>query len=108
MLAKKQEENADPEQELKEAFQVFDKDGNGYISKEELRHVMINLGEKLTDDEVDEMMREADTDGDGQVNYRGMAGPLIVGIILQNLFICFVVYYILTLFGRQTSMIVKH
>ena len=48
---------------------VFDKDGNGYISAAELRHVMTNLGEKLTDEEVDEMIREADIDGDGQVNY---------------------------------------
>jgi len=48
---------------------VFDKDGNGYISAAELRHVMTNLGEKLSDVEVDEMIREADVDGDGQINY---------------------------------------
>ncbi len=42
-------------------------DGNGFISAAELRHVMTNLGEKLTDEEVDEMIREADIDGDGQV-----------------------------------------
>jgi calmodulin len=35
----------------------------------QLRHVMINLGEKLTDEEVDEMIREADLDGNGQVDY---------------------------------------
>lgn len=35
----------------------------------QLRHVMINLGEKLTDEEVEQMIREADLDGDGQVNY---------------------------------------
>ncbi len=35
----------------------------------QLRHVMINLGEKLTDEEINEMIREADVDGDGQVNY---------------------------------------
>lgn len=30
---------------------------------------MMNLGEKLTEEEVEEMIREADVDGDGQVNY---------------------------------------
>ena len=70
MMAKKMKDT-DSEDEIREAFQVFDKDGNGFISAAELRHVMTNLGEKLTDEEVDEMIREADIDGDGQVNYDG-------------------------------------
>ena len=62
-------QDTDTEEELIEAFKVFDRDGNGFISAAELRHVMTNLGEKLTDEEVDEMIREADVDGDGQINY---------------------------------------
>ena len=50
---------------------MFDKDGNGSISGEELRQVMTNLGERLTDDDVREMIREADIDGDGEINYNG-------------------------------------
>ncbi|KAM7462880.1 hypothetical protein LguiA_031001 [Lonicera macranthoides] len=68
LMAKKMKDN-DVEEELKEAFKVFDKDQNGYISANELRHVMINLGEKLTDEEVEQMIMEADLDGDGQVNF---------------------------------------
>ena len=70
MMARKIGDN-NGEDEIREAFRVFDKDGNGFISAAELRHVMTNLGEKLTDEEVDEMIREADIDGDGQVNYEG-------------------------------------
>lgn len=71
MMARKMKDT-DSEEEIREAFRVFDKDGNGFISAAELRHVMTNLGEKLTDEEVDEMIREADIDGDGQVNYEGL------------------------------------
>lgn len=56
---------------LREAFRIFDKDGNGMINASELRHILTNLGEKLTEEEVDEMIREADITGDGQVNYNG-------------------------------------
>ena len=68
MMARKMKDT-DSEEELKEAFKVFDKDGSGFISASELRSVMVNLGERLTDEEVDEMIREADIDGDGQINY---------------------------------------
>lgn len=62
----------DNEDELRQAFKAFDRDGNGLITSAELRHVMTNLGEKLTDEECDEMIKEADLDGDGMVNYEGI------------------------------------
>lgn len=52
-------------------FRVFDKNNDGMISSKELRHVMTNLGEKLSEEEVDDMIKEADLDGDGMVNYEG-------------------------------------
>ncbi|KAH7306763.1 hypothetical protein KP509_22G028700 [Ceratopteris richardii] len=64
LIARKMKDT-ESEEELKETFRVFDKDQNGFISAAELRHVMTNLGEKLRDDEVDEMIREADVDGVG-------------------------------------------
>ncbi|XP_035680773.1 calmodulin-A-like isoform X2 [Branchiostoma floridae] len=68
VMARKQREQ-DNEKEIREAFRVFDKDGNGFITASELRVVMANLGEKLSDEEVDEMIDEADIDGDGHINY---------------------------------------
>lgn len=54
---------------------MFDRDNDGFISPFELRHVMINLGEKLSEEEVVEMIREADLDGDGKVNFTGKLFP---------------------------------
>ncbi|TVU45101.1 hypothetical protein EJB05_04574, partial [Eragrostis curvula] len=60
-------QDGDGDEELKEAFEVLDKDQNGFISPTELRTVMVSLGEKMTDEEVEQMIKEADTDGDGQL-----------------------------------------
>ena len=46
---------------------MFDKDGNGFVSSSELKFVMSRLGVNFTDDELNEMVLEADIDGDGQV-----------------------------------------
>nr|AHA51331.1 EF-hand_1 domain-containing protein [Charistephane fugiens] len=60
----------DEDQNIRDAFKQFDKDGNGYIDRDELRSLMITLGEKLTDEEIDEMMQEADFDRDGKISYQ--------------------------------------
>nr|8OSI_A Chain A, mNeonGreen,Calmodulin,Protein kinase domain-containing protein [synthetic construct] len=59
----------DTEEEIRELCKVFDRDNDGFIVAAELRHAMTSIGEELTDDEVDEMIREADQDGDGRIDY---------------------------------------
>ncbi len=68
-LMVKKMKDTDTEEELLEAFKVFDRDANGFITNHELRHVMTNLGDSLSPEEIEEMIREADLDGDGQINY---------------------------------------
>ena len=65
----KKMKDPDTEEDLIEAFKIFDKNGNGIISAAELRLVMTTVGDRLTEEEADEMIREADTDGDGYINY---------------------------------------
>lgn len=69
MMAKKIDGN-DREEEIRQAFKVFDKDGNGYVTADELKAVMASLGEKLSDAEVMEMVKEADSNGDGKIDYQ--------------------------------------
>ncbi|KAG8078248.1 hypothetical protein GUJ93_ZPchr0007g3346 [Zizania palustris] len=68
LMARKMKDT-DSEEELREAFRVFDKNQDGFISADELGKVMANLGERLSNEEIREMIRGADVDGDGQINY---------------------------------------
>lgn len=68
-LMNRRSKETDAEEEVINAFKVLDKDGQGTISSTELRHIMTTMGDKLTEDEVDEMIREADFDGNGIINY---------------------------------------
>ena len=75
--------DGDAEEEIKEAFRLFDKDGNGFISGAELRHVMTCIGEKLTEGEIEDMLHVADVDGDGMINYEGKHIVLIGFLCIQ-------------------------
>lgn len=59
----------DVEEDVAHAFKVFDRDGDGLITGEELRLTMNNLGEPITEEEVRDMIAEADIDGDGKINF---------------------------------------
>ncbi|XP_055891288.1 calmodulin-A-like isoform X4 [Biomphalaria glabrata] len=59
----------DEEEELRQAFRVFDKSGCGYITPSDLRAVLQCMGEELTEEEIDEMIAEVDIDGDGRIDF---------------------------------------
>lgn len=67
MMARQIKET-DIEAEIFEAFKVFDSDGDGKISQTELMRVLTTIGEKLTDEEAQQMLAAADTDSDGQID----------------------------------------
>lgn len=83
----------DPMTELREAFRVFDKEGKGYIESSNFRHIMTSMGEVMSPDEIDELIKEADKDGDGKIKYEGESSinislfrhvPLPVYILAPN------------------------
>lgn len=55
------------DEEIKQAFDTFDLDKNRFVGAMEIRHILEVIGEEATDEEIDEMIRMCDTDGDGQV-----------------------------------------
>uniref|UniRef100_A0A8C4MQQ5 EF-hand domain-containing protein n=1 Tax=Equus asinus TaxID=9793 RepID=A0A8C4MQQ5_EQUAS len=58
----------DEKEEILKAFKLFDDDGTGSITLTNIKRVAKELGENLTDDELQEMLDEADRDGDGGIN----------------------------------------
>ena len=59
------------EDEYEDTFKIFDENGDHFITAVELKNVMQKLGQTLTDEEINLMIIEADTDGDRKVNFKG-------------------------------------
>ena len=57
-------------------FQVFDKDMTGFIGVGQLRYILTNLGEKMRDDEVDELLKAVDTSS-GEINYMDLVRTIL-------------------------------
>lgn len=57
-------------------FQVFDKDMTGFIGVGQLRYILTNLGEKMSDEEVDELLKAVDTSS-GEINYMDLVRTIL-------------------------------
>lgn len=68
LMESKMKDN-DSEEEIFEAFKIFDKKGNGHITKNDIKNVMSSLHEPLAQEEVDELMKTWDLDKDGYLNF---------------------------------------
>ena len=58
------------DEDIAQSFKVFDIDGDGLITEDELQTTMNNLGEPMNELEVKAMIAEADLDGDGKINFK--------------------------------------
>ncbi|CAL4913520.1 unnamed protein product [Urochloa decumbens] len=73
------------EDQIRRLFTIFDRDGNGFITAAELAHSMAKLGHALTVKELTGMIKEADTDGDGRINFQEFSRA-ITAAAFDNIF----------------------
>ena len=66
-----QMKDTDTEEECLDAFRMFDRDGSGFIKATDLIHAMSNIDEKLTEEEVEEMIQQVHVDDAGRISYEG-------------------------------------
>lgn len=68
------------QKELREAFRLYDKQGNGFIPTTCLKEILKELDDQLTEQELDIMIEEIDSDGSGTVDFDGELAHLILGV----------------------------
>ena len=60
-------------EEFKEIFSLVDRDGGGSISSDELEHLLSIIGIEASNEEVDAMIKEVDTDNSGEIEFNGQS-----------------------------------
>ena len=73
---KKKVPNKDEEEAIKEAFNKFDLDGDGYLDNHEMRRLLNKFGIKCTEEEVVDIIKEADYKRDGKIDFKGGWDPI--------------------------------
>ena len=82
--------------------QVFDHNCDGYISKRELFDTMKQLGIKLTLEDLNEMMKQADINGDGKIDYSGRSSSRFLWCLER--WSCLLLFLIMSLWSRRSSL----
>jgi len=73
LIVRKKMAADEDEKELKEIFRVLDKEKKGEVNVNEIRWILKNLGDDLTEEDIDDMIADVDTDGSGWVDYEEFA-----------------------------------
>ena len=68
---------ADIENELNEAFNAYDKNGKGIISVKEFKRIINTLGDKICDEEVDEIIQKVDPKNKGYIDYKELTKIIV-------------------------------
>ena len=76
-IVNRREKDVDTKEEVLNAFKFFDKEGNGLININDLKYIMINVSKNLSEAEIDDMLKEADLDMDGFINYEEFIRSLL-------------------------------
>jgi calmodulin len=63
--------------ELKEAFRIYDKNANGYITTDQLREIIAELDARLTKEDLDGIIEEIDEDGSGTMDFDEFCGMMM-------------------------------
>ena len=77
-IINQREKDIDEEEEVLKAFKVFDKEGNGLININELKDIMLSMGNNWSENEINEMFAEADIDMDGYLNYEDFVRTMMI------------------------------
>ena len=76
-IVNRREKDVDSEEEVLKAFKLFDKEGNGLININELKNIMLTVGKNISEVELNDMLKEADIDMDGFINYEEFIRSLL-------------------------------
>ena len=76
-IVNRRDKDVDNEEEVLNAFKLFDKEGNGLININDLKHIMLTCGNNFSETEINDLLKEADIDMDGYINYEEFIRSLL-------------------------------